>query len=647
MATRDFIVKLAADSKGYQSAMDAADKALAKFERQNLSAGAAMKSVTTVMTKFVSVAALVKGAQEAVNATIKGSQTTADEYTAAIDGCKTAVSTFFTALSSGDFSSFTQGLDQIILKGAQASKAMDQLGNTVMSFNYLTASNNAAFNESLLTMRNTNSTPAERAAAKKMAEDQLAYARDLAAGKEAALMDALVKNAVKKSPLKADMFNVEDIQKISLLDALAARPDLLESYGLQSKDYYLAQAREYSQLIAAARPKDEYIRPDLYRSEAGREEAAQIQARNRAAQEAFRTYEAGLQKEYQFALEVKALLEDISDEELQSNIFNLSTDVATTKQGITQMERQLLAASGELKRNGAGAGAGTGSAGATPSAPSGRMMTGLEYDRMMYQERIKLAEKWSDEYVGLQMQLRETEYQMQVERLTATIQNEEQLAAALKTAEEVKDKDLYDIAMEGYVKRLNAAGDFSRQEADIIDNTSVMEKHIDTVRTLGSAFSQLGGAMAGTGDKAAASAGAIIQATTQALPALQTLFTASSTAAVAEGIAETPTWAGKLAAGLSLTATLIGLVSQLKSIQSFAEGGVVPGRNWNDGITARVSSGEMYINEADQKKLYDSIHNGNLGGGGGPAVVTGEQIVLAVNNYGRRTNQGELVFAGR
>lgn len=647
MATRDFIVKLAADTKGYQSAMDAADKALAKFERQNLSAGAAMKSVTTVMTKFVSVAALVKGAQEAVNATIKGSQTTADEYTAAIDGCKTAVSTFFTALSSGDFSSFTQGLDQIILKGAQASKAMDQLGNTVMSFNYLTASNNAAFNESLVTMRNANSTPAERAAAKKMAEEQLAYARDLAAGKEAALMDALVKNAVKKSPLKANMFNVEDIQKISLLDALAARPDLLESYGLQSKDYYLAQAREYSQLIAAARPKDEYIRPDLYRSEPGREEAAQIQARNRAAQEAFRTYEAGLQKEYQFALEVKALLEDISDEELQSNIFNLSTDVATTKQGITQMERQLLAASGELKRNGAGAGAGTGSAGATPSASSGRMMTGLEYDRMMYQERIKLAEKWSDEYVGLQMQLRETEYQMQVERLTATIQNEEQLAAALKTAEEVKDKDLYDIAMEGYVKRLNAAGDFSRQEADIIDNTSVMEKHIDTVRTLGSAFSQLGGAMAGTGDKAAASAGAIIQATTQALPALQTLFTASSTAAVAEGVAETPTWAGKLAAGLSLTATIIGLVSQLKSIQSFAEGGVVPGRNWNDGITARVSSGEMYINEADQKKLYDSIHNGNLGGGGGPAVVTGEQIVLAVNNYGRRTNQGELVFAGR
>lgn len=643
MPTRDFIVKLAGDSKGYQSAMSEADKALSKFEKQNLSASAAMKTVTTAMTKIVSVAALVKGAQEALNATIKGSQTTADEYAAAIDGCKTAVSTFFTALSTGDFSSFTQGLDQIIIKGAQASEAMDQLGDTVMSFNYLTASNNAAFNESLLTMRNANATPAERAAARKMAEDQLAYARDLAAGKEAALIDAITKNAVKKSPLSADMFNMEDIQKISLLNTLAKRPDLLESYGLQSKDYYLAQAKEYSQLIKAAKPVQENINPNLYRSEAGRAQAAEITARNRAAQEAFNAYEAELKEKYRFALEVKALLEDISEEELQSNIFNLASDAANTQLNITQMQRQLLAASGELKRGGGGNGDGKGKE--KSSGP--KMMTDLEYERMMYQERLKLVEKYSDEYVGLQMSLREVEYRMQVERLTSTIQNEEQLAEALKVAEETKNNDLYNIAMEGYVARLTAADSWSKQMDKLNDNTKTMEKQVDTVRTLGSAFAQLGGAMAGTGNKAAASAGAIIQATNQALPALQTLFAASSTAAVAEGIAETPTAVGKIAAGISLTATIISLVSTLKSIQNYAEGGVIPGQNWNDGITARVSSGEMVINEADQKRLYDSIHSGNMGGGGGPAVITGEQIVLAVNNYGRRTNQGELVFAGR
>jgi antitoxin component HigA of HigAB toxin-antitoxin module len=314
--------------------------------------------------------------------------------------------------------------------------------------------------------------------------------------------------------------------------------------------------------------------------------------------------------------------------------------------GVTQMERQLLMASGELKRGGFNSSAGN--AAVTDKSSSGRMMTGLEYDRMMYQERLKLSEKWSEEYVGLQMQLRETEYQMQVERLTSTIQNESQLSEALKVAEQVKQQDLYNIAMDGYVARLTAADYFAEQEEEIIDNTSAMESHIETVRTLSSAFAQLGGAMAGTGDKAAASAGAIITATTQALPALQALFTTSSTAAVAEGIAETPTLGGKIAAGITLTATILNLVSTLKSIQNYAEGGVITGHNWNDGITARVSSGEMMINEADQKRLYDYIHTGNLGGGGGgPAYLTGEMIVLAVNNYGRRTNKGELVFAGR
>ena len=79
----------------------------------------------------------------------------------------------------------------------------------------------------------------------------------------------------------------------------------------------------------------------------------------------------------------------------------------------------------------------------------------------------------------------------------------------------------------------------------------------------------------------------------------------------------------------------------------YAEGGIIPGQDYNDGITARVSSGEMIINSADQKRLYDSIHSGLIGGGSVQGAVTGEQIVFAVNNYGRRTNRGELVFAGR
>ena len=91
-------------------------------------------------------------------------------------------------------------------------------------------------------------------------------------------------------------------------------------------------------------------------------------------------------------------------------------------------------------------------------------------------------------------------------------------------------------------------------------------------------------------------------------------------------------------------AAAASVLAAIMNTPNFAEGGFVPGHNYMDGITARVSSGEMIMNEADQKKLYNAIHSGNLGGGGASkAIVTGEQIVTVVNNYGKRTGKGVIL----
>ena len=208
----NLVTKLGVDPSKYVSGMDQARKSLDSFQKQNLSNKAAMKEVTSVLTKYVSVAALVKGAQEVLTRTMQGSQTTADGWAATVDGCKNAVDTFFTALSKGDFSSFAQGLDVIISKGRAASVAMDQLGNTIMSFNYLSASNNAAFAQSLLTIRDTKATASERGAAVKAAEDELKFMTDIVAGKQATLYNAIAAVSTKKSPLAANQFVFEDIK---------------------------------------------------------------------------------------------------------------------------------------------------------------------------------------------------------------------------------------------------------------------------------------------------------------------------------------------------------------------------------------------------------------------------------------------------
>ena len=127
------------------------------------------------------------------------------------------------------------------------------------------------------------------------------------------------------------------------------------------------------------------------------------------------------------------------------------------------------------------------------------------------------------------------------------------------------------------------------------------------------------------------------------IQAVQALTSAKSAAAVAEQA--TLPFPENLVAIASTIAAITSAMSSIRSIGNFAEGGIVGGTNYQDGITARVSSGEMFINQADQKKLYDSIHSGNLGGGSGRAVITGEQIVIATNNWGKRTGRGELLFS--
>lgn len=585
----NLVSKLGVDPSKYVSGMDQARKSLDSFQKQNLSNKAAMKEVTSVLIKYVSVAALVKGAQEVLTRTMQGSQTTADGWAATVDGCKNAVDTFFTALSKGDFSSFAQGLDVIISKGRAASVAMDQLGNTIMSFNYLSASNNATFAQSLLTIRDTKATASERGAAVKAAEDELNFMTDLVAGKQATLYNAIAAVSTKKSPLAANQFNFEDIKAISLLDAFADVPEKLREYGLETKDYYLNLAKEYAEKIKAAQPKYETYDGNLARSEQGRAQIAEIEKRNAEKRAAFNAYNEQLKEQYLFALEVQALLEDIKDEDLQ-NIFNLFAQISDAEMQLTNMTKQLMQAKGEYKR------------GLPTSEEAPRTFGTLPGPSNPFQN-LDVATKVVDKLPEMERTLTEV------------------------------NGVLYD--MNGNVIAVTNSFDRMTAAADGVNSIG------RAMESLGSTFGQLEGPGWKMAGGVMATAGAVVQAYTQ-------MAQAASIAATAQAATETPTVWGKIAAITTMLGAFAAMVSTVQSsVRTYADGGVIPGQNYNDGITARVSSGEMIINPADQKRLFDFIHTGGIGGGSGSAAVTGEQIVIAVNNYARRTNRGELVFAGR
>lgn len=87
----------------------------------------------------------------------------------------------------------------------------------------------------------------------------------------------------------------------------------------------------------------------------------------------------------------------------------------------------------------------------------------------------------------------------------------------------------------------------------------------------------------------------------------------------------------------------------LGGLQAFADGGIVGGSSWQgDRVLARLNSGEMVLNQGQQRKLFGMISQGGGrqdggGTGGSRTVVTGEQIVTVINNYARRKGRGEVI----
>lgn len=116
-----------------------------------------------------------------------------------------------------------------------------------------------------------------------------------------------------------------------------------------------------------------------------------------------------------------------------------------------------------------------------------------------------------------------------------------------------------------------------------------------------------------------------------------------SSLAIANGVAQGAKM--PFPANLAAMATVVSTITSIIASLNYADGGVVPGSNYHDGIRANLSSGEMVINQHDQNRLFQAIKTGDFGqaSGGGTAEVRAEKVVMAINNWGRRTGRGIII----
>lgn len=132
-----------------------------------------------------------------------------------------------------------------------------------------------------------------------------------------------------------------------------------------------------------------------------------------------------------------------------------------------------------------------------------------------------------------------------------------------------------------------------------------------------------------------------------------TTAAADTMSSATAGAAKLP-FPASLAAIAAAVAATVGIIATIASLtKGFHHGGVVhaalgavvPGGNYSgDLVPAMLNSGELVLNQAQQGNLASQLNDaGTLRNLQLTTQLNGEDILLAIDNHGRRTGKGELV----
>lgn len=647
----NIITRLIMDSAQYSGGLEKAQKSLDKYVEKNMTLEGVAKNVGSAIGKISVGIGAATTAGAAFNKFMESSQAKGDAMAETMEAARATIDQFFYALGAGEFNTFLNGLDEIISKSVAAQRAIDQLGNTRMSHGVRSSMNEAEIQEAQYIAKNKFAPLEERIAAfekwanalKKQEGINKTLGSDLATA-----LTAQIEKEIGNSNIKVSVEEALEGFDIDLINPDEGKRD-------QTKERI---RRLYGQYVSSRESLESERRST---SSEGRRRGIDIQI-------------AELEKVYRKEIIANAMLNKYKDEELQG-IGNLIIEQQRLISSLKSMSREYNETATEFNNSNKGVkgftpveslegykvytGSGTGSAGV---GAGNKKELGVEVGYVERDLKIKTAiertsdNKLSDEiFKAIQGDKKLPVLMQPVQELIEGGMNEgpeegddalvNSLTRRMELYEGIQQRismlrDVLKYATGEEAEQIKGIIKLLEEEGDKLQNIKEKEEGISEVT---GSLSQIGNALSSMNNDILSYIGGTISAMAQIIQVVQTLTAAKSAEAVATQA--TQKWPMNIVAITSTIAAITSAMASVRSIGNFAEGGIVGGTNYQDGITARVSSGEMFINQADQKKLYDSIHSGNLGGGSGRAVITGEQIVIATNNWGKRTGRGELLFS--
>lgn len=522
---------------------------------------------------------------EAFNKTLQSSQVLGDMTASTMQAAKESVDQFFYSIGNGEFSSFLSGLDEIIQKAKEAYAAMDQLGNTKISYGYFSSKNEAQIQEAQYVAKNKFAPLEERVKAfgdwRKALEQQKQINETLRSD----LMSAITKSVeseIGTGKIKVGFEDVEMALKIDVTDP-AKRGELKERY---SNSYNAYQARK------------EY----LTKARKGASDEARIEGIDKELAE--------LDNIYKETIIVNAMLNKYKDEEL-SNIAAMASEYQKTSSALNSISREYNETANEFNN----ANKAIKGFVAVASLEGYKVYTGETGDKKPIRGKSEStdfrmasfnAENWANEEAkGLHNALRKK----------------------IESGEKIKIVPI----------------EVDLDKIDIVDEIQdpLKDAQIKKAEEYTKTIQGIGYAMEGVNSIAQASGNQTVGFITETFSSIAQMIISLNSLAVANGVANAAAlpFPANLAAIATVVSTIAGIFS---SLPKFADGGIIGGSSFfGDKMIARVNSGEMILNQSQQGRLFQMINSGNSGGNvkvDGEIKVRGKAMYIAIRNYMKSEN---------
>jgi hypothetical protein len=593
-------------------------------------------AVSGVM-KFAGVLGIAVTASEGFNKVMNSSQTLGDEYARTMDGLKGGVDQFFYSIGSGDWTPFMNGLSETIRLAREAYNAMDQLGNTKMSFSYFDAKNQAIVQEQITILKDKDSTEEQKKAARELLDKTLKDQEEIVGQYKRRSNNAV--RAMVKAAIGLDGVDVSgiDIDKVLKLDVSSAGDEQKAQLAKQYKDF----VDEYDRL------KAKFTTYETVGSGMNVHTVATTDAK--ALGEAI----SPMLAKYQDAIQYNAILVKKSDEWLQ-NLINVSAAAEAAGRNLSSMTK----AANRASHSGTGG---------NPPKEKPKEGSIAWYDSEISDLNKKLIAE-TDMQARATIQATINELEQKKVKLKFVVDQE-----AFKIAHgEMKDGAL-PIPIKPTYDKVPTHGktgkEFKLPKHDPLFKKEDIDLNQEYAESLAN-ISGVVGSMSGLFDDNTSSVlqwgVSFLSTVGQAIPKILEMASANEVeAATAQksAIANTAAASGevlKAHAGIPFVGIALGLagvaaiIAAMSSMPKYATGGIVPGTSFTgDKVPALLNSGEMILNGSQQSNLFRMLNSGLYGSlsqkiapSGNDDIrlysdveIKGDRIFLALHNHIKKTGK--------